>query len=68
MPVVLSLQVLSCSDLFCLQSGPLLQSASHLMRLTRGYWSPSRPGTDTPLDNEQSTFYKITSKLVEIWK
>ena len=28
-----------------LQSGPLLQSASHLVRLTRGHWSPSRPGT-----------------------
>lgn len=26
------------------QNGPLLQSASHLMRLTRGHWSPSRPG------------------------
>jgi hypothetical protein len=36
--------------LFCiyflafLQSDPLLQSASHILRLTKGYWSPSRPG------------------------
>lgn len=39
-------------------SGPLLQSASHLMRLTRGHWSPSRPGV---------FFITRTDGSVDVW-
>lgn len=39
-------------------SGPLLQSASHLMRLTRGHWSPSRPGV---------FFITKTDGNVDVW-
>ncbi|XP_058964872.1 dynein axonemal intermediate chain 3-like [Pocillopora verrucosa] len=39
-------------------NGPLLQSASHLMRLTRGHWSPSRPGV---------FFITKTDGNVDVW-
>ncbi|KAK2569985.1 Dynein axonemal intermediate chain 3 [Acropora cervicornis] len=39
-------------------SGPLLQSASHLMRLTKGHWSPSRPGV---------FFITRTDGSVDVW-
>lgn len=39
-------------------SGPLLQSASHLMKLTRGHWSPSRPGV---------FFITKTDGNVDVW-
>ncbi|PFX30161.1 Dynein intermediate chain 2, axonemal [Stylophora pistillata] len=39
-------------------NGPLLQSASHLMRLSRGHWSPSRPGV---------FFITKTDGNVDVW-
>ncbi|KAJ7367405.1 WD repeat-containing protein 63, partial [Desmophyllum pertusum] len=39
-------------------SGPLLQSATHLMRLTGGHWSPSRPGV---------FFITKTDGNVDVW-